>query len=143
MISFLKTLLFNQSPFLKEVGFAIIRVGIGSIFIRHGIEKLMQGPQTWQWLGSQMAIIGISFFPTFWGLCAASAEFIGGCALVLGLATRLASAFLVIVMAIALAYHINKGDSFQIFSHALAMLVIFIGLMISGGGRFSADWFLR
>jgi hypothetical protein len=42
----------------------------------------MGGVQSWQWLGSQMSHVGITFAPQFWGFLAAASEFFGGICLV-------------------------------------------------------------
>lgn len=142
MFLWIKELILSQSLWAKDVGLLIIRAGIGAVFIKHGFGKIMQGPQSWSWLGSQMAVVGITFLPVFWGLCAVATEFLGGCALVLGIYTRIAAIFMACVMFVAIAYHLNKGDAFTVTSHSISLLIVFIGLIVAGSGRFSIDWFL-
>ena len=60
----------SQSECAKEVGLFVIRTGIGLIFIRHGFPKLLNGVGEWQWLGNQMANLGITFAPVMWGFIA-------------------------------------------------------------------------
>lgn len=136
------TFLTKQSVELYDVGILIIRVGIGLIFIRHGYPKILAGTSEWQWLGSQMANLGITFAPLFWGFAAAWAEFFGGILLTCGLATRVASFFMACVMFVAFVMHVKKGDSWGYMSHPLALLVVFIGLMVCGSGRYSLDTYL-
>lgn len=124
-----------------EWGLLLIRVGIGLIFVIHGWGKIFN-PETWHWMGSQMSNVGIVFFPKFWGFLAASAEFFGGLCLVFGFATRIVSVALAFVMAIALTYHFGEGHDFKRYSHALSLLVIFIGLALAGPGRFSTDFYI-
>lgn len=135
----MKKLLLLNSTWAKDTGLLIIRVALGLIFVRHGYGKLMGGPEQWLWLGNQMATIGITFFPVFWGLCSALAEFFGGLALVFGVGTRIACLFLIFNMSIALLYHLYIGDTFMIASHPLSLLFVFIGIFIAGAGRFSVD----
>ncbi|HEX2978020.1 MAG TPA: DoxX family protein [Candidatus Babeliales bacterium] len=135
--------LLSSSPALKEYGFAFIRITIGILMICHGFPKIMGGVATWQFLGSTMANLGIHLWPTFWGFCAACAEFFGGFALTLGLGTRIASAFLTFTMIVAFLMHWNKGDAFQVYSAALTLLFVFIGLFIAGGGKYSLDSYLK
>lgn len=134
----LKQLLFSDTGSL-QLGFMILRVGIGALFALHGWEKILGGTATWQWLGSQLAVLGITFMPVVWGFIAAIAEFGGGICLVLGFASRLAALFICGVMVAAIAYHINKGDPFSVYSHPMALLVVMVAIVIAGPGSFSID----
>ncbi len=131
-----------SNSFLMHMGLLVLRVGIGLIFMMHGYGKLLGGPSSWHWLGSQMSFFGIMFLPTLWGLLAACTEFIGGCCLIIGLGTRIASFFMVCVMIVALTMHFNKGDNFTTYSHVLSLAVVFLSLLIAGPGNFSLDHYL-
>ena|SRR3990167_5034708 len=128
----------NSSP-AKDLGLLVLRVGIGLIFIMHGYPKLMGGQEKWLWLGNQMVYLGITFAPTVWGFLAAAAECIGGGMLVLGLGTRLAAFLMACVMIVAIVMHITIGDLFTVYSHPLAILIVFVSLFISGAGAYSVD----
>jgi putative oxidoreductase len=132
----------SDYPLAKDIGLLIIRLGVGFIFIRHGYDKIIGGYKEWVWLGNQMANIGITFFPLFWGLCSTATEFLGGIALILGFDLRIACIFLTFNMFVAIIHHIKKGDSFSYISHPLSLFFVFLGLMIAGGGYFSMDAFL-
>ncbi|MBI2774881.1 DoxX family protein [Candidatus Dependentiae bacterium] len=132
-----------SSTIFLEYGLCFMRITIGILTIAHGYPKIMGGVQTWQFLGGTMANVGIHFWPVFWGLCAACAEFFGGIALTLGLGTRIASLFLIFMMIIAFLMHWNKKDSFQVYSFSLAMIAIFIGFFIAGSGIYSVDAYLN
>ena len=132
--------LFYQSEKAQDVGLLIIRVGIGLLTVAHGYPKIAGGINSWLWLGSQMRHVGITFAPAFFGCFAACTEFFGGLGLVLGLCTRIAGFFLSCVMFVAVAMHLSLGDGFQEYSHALSLLVLFVGLTIAGAGRLSLDW---
>ena len=134
--------LFLSTVQLTAIGLAAIRIGTGILFIIHGSEKLVGGAQQWMWLGQQMSHLGITFAPIFWGFCAMLAEFVGGICLTLGFCTRIAALFLICTMLVAISYHVAKGDSFMIYSAPIANLVIFIGLLIAGGGIYSLDHYL-
>ncbi len=127
----------------KDFGLFFIRVGIGLIFLVHGYPKIIGGPEKWLWLGNQMANLGIYAIPVFWGFLAACAEFFGGIALVFGLGTRIAAFFMAFVMLVAVFMHLAQGDGFGIYSQPLSLFVIFIGLFLAGGGRFSLEALLR
>lgn len=125
-----------------HAGLFLLRLGIGLIFLAHGIPKLMAGPELWARLGMAMGNLGITFAPAFWGLMAALAEAGGGLLLVLGLGVRIAAGFLSFTMLVAVLMHVGKGDGFQVYSHALSMLVVFVSLAATGGGRWAlgARW---
>ena len=123
----------------QALGLTIIRIGLGIIFMIHGIPKLMGGPTKWMWLGSQMKHIGITFAPSFWGFLAACAESIGGFMLLAGLGTRLAAFGIGCVMTVALFMHYNQGDSWGTISHPLSILVVMFGLFIAGSAKWSVD----
>jgi putative oxidoreductase len=134
--------LISSTPELIIIGLTIIRIGIGILFIGHGFLKLIRGKPEWQWTGEQMANLGITFAPIFWGICAMLSEFVGGICLTLGLATRLATPFMSFVMLVAIVHHIKKGDSYGYISFPLSQMIIFIGLCIAGSGPFSLDYYL-
>lgn len=125
--------------YCKDLGLLIMRVGIGLIFIVHGYPKMMGGSTQWLWLGNQMALIGIQVYPVFWGFLAACSEFFGGILLVLGLGTRPVVFLLVCVMFVATMMHYMQGDPFGTYAHPLALLVVFVGLLFTGSGKYSID----
>lgn len=123
-----------------DFGLLFLRVGIGLLSIIHGYPKIISGVQGWHNIGvTFMSPLGIKFFPTIWGLLAASAEFFGGIMLVLGLGTQIASFFLTIAMVVAALWHIQKGDDFKIYSFALTLIIVFVTFMIIGSGPYSLD----
>ncbi len=129
---------------LVNAGLLILRLGIGVIFIFHGLPKLMGGAETWTEIGSTMSIVGITFYPVFWGFMAAASEVIGGIFIIVGLLHRPVALMLVVTMVMALLVHVTAGDPFGIYSNALKALVVFIALVITGPGRYSLDYlFLR
>lgn len=116
------------------VGLLILRVSVGLIFMWHGFPKMFGGVEKWEKLGGAMSLIGIDFFPTFFGFMAAFAEFFGGLMLVLGLFTPVAAALLAFTMLIATIRH-GLADGLHPF---LAMWV-FVSLIFSGAGCYSID----
>ena len=125
---------------LTNAGLLVLRIGIGVIFIIHGVPKLIGGVESWTQLGSTMSIVGISFAPAFWGFMAAVSEVLGGLFIVLGLMHRLVALLLIFTMIIALMVHVTAGDTFTIYSNALKALVVFIALAITGPGIYSLDY---
>lgn len=132
-----------SNPRTIELGLLFIRVSVGLMFVLHGWGKFFGGPNSWQWLGAQMSNLGITFLPVVWGFLAAATELFGGLCLIFGIGTRLVSLLLSVVMFVAVVYHLKKGDAFMDYSHALTLLLIFIGLFLAGPGSYSLDQYLH
>ena len=125
---------------LVNVGLLVLRVGIGIIFVFHGLPKLMGGVETWTQLGSTMSVMGITFAPVFWGFMAAATEVGGGLFIIFGLLHRLVALMLIFTMVVALLVHVSAGDPFAVYSNALKALVVFVAFAISGPGVYSLDY---
>jgi putative oxidoreductase len=123
----------------RDIGLLILRVGIGIMFMGHGLPKLTAGPEKWAILGGTMEVLGVSFAPMAWGFMAAFSEFAGGILLALGLFTRPACFFLLATMIVAASMHISKGDPFLKYSHAMEAGILFLGLIFIGPGKYSID----
>ena len=123
----------------RDKGLLFLRIGIGIMFMCHGFPKLIAGPNTWTNIGGATNAIGVDFAPTFMGFMAAISEFGGGLLLVLGLLTRPACLFLFTTMVVATMMHIQKGDSFMKYSHALEAGILFLSLLFIGPGKISLD----
>ena len=122
-----------------DVGLFILRVGVGIMFMTHGIPKLARGSAGWERLGHTMALVGIDFAPAFWGLLAGLTETFGGLCLVLGLWTRAVCLPLAFTMVMAAVNHLTKGDGLGKASHAIEACFVFVGLVFAGPGRYSLD----
>ena len=125
---------------LVNAGLLVLRIGIGIIFIFHGLPKLMGGVETWTQLGSTMSVMGITFAPVFWGFMAAATEVGGGLFIIFGLLHRLVALMLIFTMVVALLVHVSAGDPFAVYSNALKALVVFVAFAISGPGVYSLDY---
>jgi len=132
----------------RDLGLLFLRVGIGVMFIlAHGFPKLMGGPDVWARVGSAMPYFGSSAFvlfgaltvPKFFGFMAMASELVGGILLVVGKWVRPASAFMLFTMVVASLMHLRMGDSLPKSSHSIEAAVVFLALLLLGGGKYALD----
>ena len=127
---------------LKDTGLALLRVGIGGVFVAHGIQKLavfgISG------LAGFMTQIGVPF-PTLSAIAVTAAELGGGLALMAGLFTRWAAlplAFSMIVAAVTV--HLKAGFFLPNgVEYVLTLFVASVALALTGAGAFSVDRWLE
>jgi putative oxidoreductase len=120
-----------------------LRLPLGIIFAAHGAQKLFGwfGGYGLEGTGQWMASIGLEPGVLLAAL-SGSAEFFGGLFLILGLLTRPSALVLAVTMVVAiLSVHISNGlfMSNNGYEFGLALLAGAVSLLISGGGRASAD----
>jgi len=120
----------------RDLGLLVVRLGLGGMYLYHGIPKLMGGTQLWANLGKAMSFVGIDFAPVSFGLAAALSESLGAVCLILGFFFRPALVFLMITMGVAASMHLGKGDGFAVASHAIENGIVFFGLLFIGPGRY-------
>jgi len=136
--------LFSTSPVNRDLGLLVIRLVVGaSMLLFHGHAKLAGGPDLWKGVGSHMANLGVTFFPEMWGFFAALAESVGSVLLALGLLFRPAAAILAFTMLVAVARHLSlpagePAAGWKGASHALELLAVYVGLFLTGPGRYVA-----
>jgi putative oxidoreductase len=122
----------------RDIGLLILRIGIGLMFaVVHGGPKLLGGPALWTKIGMSMEHLGIHFAPGLWGFLASAAECLGGMCLILGVGVRPAAVFMAFTMGVATAMHLGQGDGVKGASHAIELGVVFLALILLGGGRYS------
>jgi putative oxidoreductase len=120
----------------------LIRLSVGAVFLSEGIQKFLfpalRGAGRFERIGLPA--------PDFLGTFVGSFELLGGALVLLGLATRLASFPLLIIMLVA--FYTTKGEvlgteGFWPMLHGSrtdwAMLLGSLFLIIKGGGRWSLD----
>lgn len=140
-MDFLRVL--SNRPININLGLLLVRVGIGTIMlVAHGYGKITGGPEVWAKVGGAMGNLGVSFAPAFWGFLAAFAEFVCSILIVLGVLFRPATALLAFTMFVAALHHLNlppesPAAGLKGASHALKLLVVFLGLLLTGPGRFA------
>jgi len=127
-----------NSSTVKDIGYLLLRLGLGAVIARYGWPHITGGPQKWESLGSSMSVMGITFFPVFWGFCASIAEFIGGVCVAIGILFRPACALIVITMTIAfLSNYQRQGAAFGDWAESAELGVAFLAMFLMGPGRFS------
>jgi putative oxidoreductase len=127
----------------RDLGLLVIRLVIGaSMLIFHGWGKLSGGPATWERVGGAMENLGLGFFPVVWGFLAAFAEFGGSLLVAVGFLFRPALVLLMGTMAVAVVRHVSlppdaSGAGWSGASHALELLAVYVGLFLTGPGKYA------
>jgi putative oxidoreductase len=122
---------------LAWVGPLLVRITLGVVFVSTGWGKLHHLAD----VGDYFASLGIPA-PAAQALLVAVIEFAGGLLVLFGLCTRVASALLVGVMAVALATAIIPHLEAPLDlagTKELAYLAMFAWLAVAGGGAASVD----
>lgn len=123
-----------------------LRLALGAVFIAHGAQKVFGwwgGPGLSAFIENQGRPAPFGLQPEWlWLGAAAFAELIGGLLVLTGFLTRLGTLLIAAVMLVgifgvhwAAGFFMQKGG----YEYALALLLISVALLISGGGRFSLD----
>jgi putative oxidoreductase len=140
---------------MHSLGLLILRLGIGGLMLTHGWGKLqMVLAGDFDKFGDP---IGLGSGPSL--VLVTAAEFLGALLVMLGLATRLAAASVVIAMGVAVfvahasdpwtmeqAYKLfASGEAKTMASKepALLFLIPFLALMVAGAGALSIDGITR
>ena len=129
----------HESPALQQIGLAIVRISLGVVFLIFGYKKLISGSANITQIGSAMGLFGIVHGYIFWGYLAALTELCGGLALVVGFCTRIASLPLTCLLIVALRFHMEKADPFNIWAFPCICLCTTIAFFIAGSGIYSVD----
>ena len=126
---------------LEWIPILLVRLSVGLLFFESGRGKLFVKLEE---LKEFFVTLGIPF-PHFNAVFVSTVEFVGGICLILGLATRIFSAQLCIVMLIAiLTSEIKKVSTLGDFLYLpeVSLLIIFLWLIFSGPGKLSIDHLL-
>ncbi len=131
----------NGRPFDRAVdlGFLVIRIGLGGMMMYYGLPKILGGPEMWAEVGAAMGNLGVTFAPKFWGLSAGLSETLGGLLVALGLFFRPATLIMIFTMFMAALTMFKSGQGLFGASHAIDLGIVLLGLMIAGPGWFSLD----
>lgn len=131
-----------------NISLLLLRAAIGIIFFAHGSQKLLG------WFGGYGLDATVSFFqqalgiPSIIAILVILGEFFGGIMLLLGFFTRLASAWITIIMLGALfTVHLSQGffiagDKVG-FEYVFALIIMSVYLMFNGAGNLSLDELIK
>ena len=121
-------------PRSADLAILFLRIALGlSMLLLHGWGKLIHFNSGTEFPNP----LGIGKYPTL--LLTLFAEIMCSALLIGGVLTRFAAAVLLITMSVAF-FHVHGGDFFKPGAELAALYLIgFATLLISGGGRFSAD----
>lgn len=124
----------RDSNIVVELAMTLLRLYFGlTLALAHGISKVPPPDQ----LVSGVEKLGFPM-PGLFAWFAASAEFLGGIFVALGLLTRPAAFFVAFTMGVA-GFMVHRTDAFQRKELALIYLVIAIVFVFRGASRFSLD----
>ncbi|MDD3876748.1 MAG: DoxX family protein [Bacteroidales bacterium] len=121
-----------------HVWLLIFRVAISIFMITHGYGKLkllLSG-------GGENFLDPIGVGPVMSLYMVVFAEFVCSIFLILGLATRFVVIPLIVTMAVA-AFVFHGADPFAAKELSLIYLIFYITLLITGGGKFSIDHYIK
>jgi putative oxidoreductase len=134
----MRKLLSTSIPDAAHVGLLLVRLCAGALMLTHGIPKLSKLLS-----GAEIQFADpFGFGPTASFLLVIFAEFFCTLLVMIGLATRLAVVPLIITMLTATLYA-HANDPFGVKEKPLLFLVIFVGLLFFGSGRYSVDRILE
>ncbi|MBS1658275.1 MAG: DoxX family protein [Chitinophagales bacterium] len=126
-----------NSQTTKDIGYLILRLGLGILTARHGWPMLVGGAEKWESVGSFASAIGITFYPVVWGFVAAAAEVVGGICVAVGFLFRPACILITATLIGALTYKLQDASTFGYWIEYAEMATAFFAMFLMGPGRFS------
>lgn len=123
----------NYSEGAMSFALFLLRLTMGGLVIPHGYDKLMKFSTM-----SKMFIDPFHIGKSTTLMLVIFAELFCGALVLMGLATRLAAAVLVISFSVAV-FKAHNGQIFGVGEHAALFLGGFLTLLFTGPGRFSLD----
>ena len=124
---------------MLDWGLLILRLGLGSMFMAHGLQKafgFFGGPGV---KGFSQMLSSLGFFqPLFWAYLAAYLELCGGLLLILGLFTRGTALLLFILITVAsIKVHLGKGFFLSNggFEYTMIIASVCLALILMGPGK--------
>lgn len=126
---------------MLDWGILILRLGIGIMFVAHGLQMalgLFGGPGV---KGFSEMLSGLGFFPAiFWSYVASYTVLIGGLSLVVGVQTRAAAVLLLIfILTAGIKVHLSKGFFLSNggIEYTFVIAAACLAIILLGPGKFS------
>jgi putative oxidoreductase len=126
-----------------ELGLFTIRAAVGAVLAINGWNKFAGGKAVLEAVGANIRHVGLDIgaqgaFPLFFGIMAAGSELLGGILIIIGVLFRASTVFLIATMLVATVYKIQTGSgALNDFGYPLVILLVLVGLLFTGSGRFS------
>lgn len=128
-----------------SVGLLVLRVGLGVVFLAHGIKHLQGREKTTRWFAS----LGFKA-PGFQWLASTATEIGAGVLLIVGLLTGLAAAGVIGIMFVAfwtvhrkagffITAFMKEGIDVEGYEYVMMLSVAALALAIAGPGEYSID----
>lgn len=115
-----------------NVGILLIRLGVGVVFLVHGIQKLTS-------LSSTVGFFGMLGVPSFLTYIVVAIEVLGGAAMILGVGVRLAGIGIVAVMLGAIFLVKAKVGFTGGYEFDLVLLLAALSITLLGAGKYSLE----
>ncbi len=128
---------------LKEWAMLPLRVGVGAMFMAHGMQKafgLFEGPGIKGFAG-MLENLGFAQ-PEFWAYVAAYVELLGGLCLILGIFTKVAAILLAALITVAtVKVHLKNGFFMGNggWEYNFVIMSALIALLLGGPGKLSIN----
>jgi len=126
---------------MVDLGILILRLGIGIMFLAHGLQMafgLFGGPGV---KGFSEMLAGLGFVPPMlWAVIACYTVFIGGILLILGIQTRISAVFLLIfILTAGIRVHLHKGFFLSNggYEYTFVIAAGCLALILMGAGKFT------
>ncbi|MBF2053307.1 MAG: DoxX family protein [Candidatus Sericytochromatia bacterium] len=139
MLKSILNLVMTPTARRQDLGLLLLRLSVGAVFVFHGSQKLFGafGGHGIAGFAGYLGQLGVPL-PVMNAWLAASAEFFGGLALLLGLATPLAAVPLTITMLVAgftahSGFDITQGGN----EYTLVLASVALALGLNDPGRYS------
>ncbi len=135
-------------PETINLALLIVRVGLGAVFLAHGVKHAMGREKTSRWFGS----LGFKS-PGFQWFASTATEIGVGVLLIAGLLTSVAAAALIAVMVVAF-WSVHRSAGFFItsftkpdvevegYEYVLTLAIMALALAVAGPGEWSIDWLI-
>lgn len=135
---------------LEGIAYLLLRVAAGLFLVAHGLFKLVgvEGSAyvfllPWENASFIAFVDELGFpMPTLFATVAMLTEIFGGLLLALGLFTRIACVFTIILMAV-ITFGVHWENGFWVrehgWEHPMLWLLVFLLFLTGGGGRYSMD----